>query len=104
MLNKLTARLLLIGMLFVLPFSAPVSAAEQSVKPTVTAVKMTEKININTASNEQLATIKGIGVKKAQTIIDYRNEHGSFAHVEDLIKVKGIGESTLKKIQPFIIL
>lgn len=104
MFNKLTARLLLIGSLFVLSFSAPVSAAEQSVKPTVAAVKMAEKININTASNEQLATINGIGVKKAQTIIDYRNEHGNFAHLEDLIKVKGIGDSTLKKIEPFIML
>ncbi len=104
MFNKFTSRLLLIASLFVLPFSAQTFAAETNMQPSAAAVKVAEKININTASNEQLATIKGIGVKKAQTIIDYRNEHGDFAHLEDLIKVKGIGESTLQKIQPFIML
>ena len=60
------------------------------------------KINLNTATNEQLATIKGIGVKKAQAIIDYRKEHGKFASLDDLINVKGIGEGTLKKIAPLL--
>ena len=104
MFNKLTYRLLLVVSLFVLSSTGQVFAADKAVKPSVAAVEMSDKINVNTATNEQLAAIKGIGVKKAQAIIDYREEHGNFARLNDLIKVKGIGESTLKKIEPFVML
>ena len=104
MFNKLTYRLLLVVSLFVLSSTGQVFAADKAVKPSVAAAEMSDKINVNTASNEQLAAIKGIGVKKAQAIIDYREEHGNFARLNDLIKVKGIGESTLKKIEPFVML
>lgn len=100
--NKLTFRLLAIFSLFFLSFSQQVLAAdkvEQSVQMTSQVV---EKININKATAEQLAVIKGIGAKKAQAIIDYREMNGDFVDVNDLVKVKGIGEATLKKIQPFV--
>lgn len=108
MFNKLTYRLLLVVSLFILSFSQQAFAADKTVKPSVTAeksvaaVKMSDKININTATNEQFATVKGIGVKKAQAIIDYRKEHGNFVSLDDLMNVKGIGEGTLKKIAPFL--
>lgn len=54
-------------------------------------------LNINNASIEQLEMIKGIGAKKAQAIIEYRLQHGSFAKVEDLTKVKGIGSKFVAK-------
>ena len=56
------------------------------------------RININTATLEELDTLYGIGPVLAQAIIDYRNEYGAFQKVEDLLHVSGIGEKTLEKI------
>ena len=56
-------------------------------------------VNINTATKEQLDSLKGIGPTKAQAIIDYRTKHGPFKTVDDLEKVPGIGPATLKEIR-----
>jgi competence protein ComEA len=61
------------------------------------AVWATEPVNINTADAETLATLQGIGEKRAEAIIDYRTRHGPFVSVDDLIKVKGIGVKTVEK-------
>lgn len=94
-------RLLLVASLFMLPTSMQVLAADKTAKNTVT-IANAEKININQASNTELAAIKGIGAKKAQAIIDYRQANGDFVSLEELEKVKGIGKSTLTKITPFV--
>lgn len=60
------------------------------------------KININQADLTQLQQLSGIGEKKAQSIIDYRNENGSFKTIEDLAKVTGIGEKTVEKLRDSI--
>lgn len=60
------------------------------------------KININQADLTQLQQLSGIGEKKAQAIIDYRNENGSFKTIEDLAKVTGIGEKTVEKLRDSI--
>jgi competence protein ComEA len=64
--------------------------------------RYSDLININTADKETLETLPGIGPVLAERIIDYRNEHGAFATVQDLINVKGIGAVTLEKLQPLI--
>lgn len=57
-----------------------------------------ETLNINSASASMLADgITGIGDKKAQAIVQYRNVHGPFATVDDLVSVKGIGPKTVEK-------
>ena len=61
-----------------------------------------EKININMADLAALSQLKGIGPETANNIITYRKEVGSFETLEDLMKVKGIGEKTFEEIKPFI--
>ncbi len=57
-------------------------------------------VNVNTASLEQLVdNLDGIGAHKAQAIIDYREQHGEFRQLDDLLKVKGIGPSLIEKNQ-----
>jgi len=56
-------------------------------------------ININQASLEELDALDGIGPSKAQAIIDYRNSHGGFKSIEEITKVKGIGQVTFEKIK-----
>lgn len=55
-----------------------------------------ESVNINSANAEELAaTLQGIGLTKAKAIVDWRQQHGEFKQVEDLLKVKGIGKKIL---------
>ena len=56
------------------------------------------KVNLNTASKEQLKTLNGIGEAKAIAIIQYREEHGGFQKIEELMEVEGIKEGTFQKI------
>jgi competence protein ComEA len=55
-------------------------------------------LNINSASAEDISkSLKGVGIKKAQAIIDYRESYGDFHHIDELTAVKGIGKNTLAK-------
>lgn len=62
------------------------------------------KININSASVEQLEMLPRIGTKTAQSIIEFRKQNGPFKKVEDLTGVKGIGEKTIEELKDYIIL
>lgn len=59
-------------------------------------------IDINTASSQQLTELKGIGLKKAEAIVSYRNRHGKFKTAEALSNVKGIGQKTVEKNKSLI--
>ncbi|HYY24899.1 MAG TPA: helix-hairpin-helix domain-containing protein [Candidatus Udaeobacter sp.] len=59
-------------------------------------------VNINTATKEELTSLRGIGEKRAQDIINYRTKNGPFKTVDDLEKVPGIGPGLMKRIRPQI--
>ena len=59
-------------------------------------------ININTATAGDLTTLNGIGEKKAQLILEYREQNGLFMAKEDLMNITGIGEKTFDSLEPYI--
>ena len=61
------------------------------------------KVNINTATVEELKTLKGVGEKKAEAIIEYRKKNGSFKTKEDLMKVRGIGKKLFESFEERIV-
>ena len=62
----------------------------------------TAKVNINTASIEQLTTLPGVGPKLAARIVEYRQKSGTFRSAQELLNVRGIGEKNLVKIEPWL--
>jgi competence protein ComEA len=77
--------LLCIALAMVLAFSAPSWAGTAG------------KINLNKATAAELSQLKGIGMKYAERIVEFRDKNGPFKQVEDLLKVQGIGPKTLEK-------
>ncbi len=83
--------LVIIGLM--VSFSAMLSAKG------ATTVSKTKMININTAQADAFTDLPRIGEKIAQRIVDFRKKHGKFKRLEDLMKVKGIGEKTFNRFK-----
>lgn len=62
----------------------------------------TDKVNLNTADVAQLQKLSGVGMKKAQDIIDYREQNGNFKTIEELVNVSGFGEKSIDKLKESI--
>lgn len=66
------------------------------------STQTSQLINLNTATTTELEKLPGIGPVKAQAIVDYRQQRGAFARIEDLTKVSGIGPRTFDKLKHLI--
>lgn len=60
------------------------------------------KVNLNTATKEELMTLPGVGEAKASSIISYREEQGAFKSIEDIMQISGIKEGLFEKIKDYI--
>ena len=60
------------------------------------------KVNINTANEEELSALPGIGPVIAERIIEYRDKNGPFKSTEEITKIKGVGDKTFQKLKDFI--
>jgi competence protein ComEA len=72
------------------------------IEPSSDPSPSSDKVNINTAESAELETLPGIGPSLAQRICDYRQAHGPFAQIEEIMDVSGIGAATFEKIQDLI--
>jgi len=79
--------------LFVFPLLAQQA---QTKKPTG------DKVNLNTATLEELQKLPRVGPKVAQRIVDYRKQNGSFKKIEEIMKVRGIGEKTFARMKDML--
>ncbi len=62
----------------------------------------TGKVNLNTATAQQLTTLPGVGEKLAGRILEYRQKSGGFKSAQELLNVKGIGEKNFAKLSPYV--
>ncbi|MCL2916853.1 ComEA family DNA-binding protein [Shewanella litorisediminis] len=93
--NKVLVTLLLGAAVFHLPLVAEEAPKTDKVPKAEVQMPQTSKININTATETELQLLKGIGQAKAKAIVEYRNQYGRFASLEDLTKVAGVGQKVL---------
>lgn len=95
----LTALLLSLGCQpFALADNAKTTENTATKTETVQNVVVANSLNINTATAEQIQKgLVGIGAKKAEAIVQYREKHGNFTAIEQLLEVQGIGKATLEK-------
>jgi competence protein ComEA len=76
------------------------AAADRATAQAATATDT--PVDLNSATAAQLETVPGIGKALAGRIVAFREKHGPFRRLEDLMKVKGIGEKSLEKLRPYI--
>jgi competence protein ComEA len=85
-----------LSLLFVVMAVAAVAGVADGAQPTGV-------VNINTASPEQLQMLPRVGPSLAGRIVEYREANGPFQSVDEILAVKGIGESSFEKLEPFIV-
>lgn len=79
--------------------SVPKAGANQSLSVPDRTLSVSDRVNINTASKEELMTLSGIGESKASQILSYREENGYFEKTEDIMNISGIKEGVFGKIK-----
>ncbi len=83
------------------PAQAPAGEEDDS-EPRSRGKTLRGKLNLNTATGEQLQLLPGVGPAKSERIVEFRQKHGKFRRIQDLRRVKGFGQKTLKKLTPYL--
>jgi len=96
--RNMTKGLAVALVLGVLAFPLLAQQAQQTA-PQTAGKAAADKVNINAAGLDELQKLPGIGPKIAQRILDYRKQSGNFKRIEDLMKVRGIGEKVFLKLK-----
>jgi len=89
------ARAFLAGVLLTAVLALPLDSAPNKNPPA-------HPIDLNTATEKQLEQLPGVGPTTAKAIVEFRTKSGRFRRVEDLLAVRGISESKLEKIRPYV--
>ena len=87
------------GQMIRIPFQGEETATQEEDATQNGGIRSDGKVNINTASAEELMTLKGIGQTRAEQIIAYREKHGAFASIEGIMEVDGIKQGTFDKLK-----
>lgn len=82
--------------------SAPATTAPPPTTDHAKRATVDDPVTLNTATLEDLERLPGIGPKRAAAILELRQKLGRFRQVEDLMRVKGVGRATLKKLRPIV--
>jgi competence protein ComEA len=100
------ARVLVDGEQVVVGLPAPTGAAAAASLPTGATTGATTGaptlVNLNTATEAELDTLPEVGPVTAASILTWRDQHGGFTAVDELLEVDGIGEVTLSKLAPYV--
>ncbi len=88
--------------LLLAPAALAQNADDDSTPQAKAAPAVTGVLNINTAVEEELIRLPGVGPSRAQAIIELRTKLSGFKKVEDLMRVKGIGRKTFQKLAPML--
>ena len=91
----------------VLCLLASTAHAEQRSRPTAAASGSSAPasagtVNLNTATEEELDRLPGVGPSKAAAIVAWRKKYGAFKRIEDITRVKGFGRKTLQRLKPYL--
>lgn len=82
--------------------AAKAPAPAKKNKKSTSKKNLTGKLNINTATSQQLQLLPGVGPSKAERVVAYRKANGAFKRVKDLRRVKGFGYKSLQKLEKYL--
>lgn len=89
----------LVGCIVAGAMSLSMSGALASAHAKMAVKQVVSVVDVNRATAAELATLKGLGLKKAQEIVMYRQKHGEFKQLSELTALKGIGKKTLLRLK-----